>query len=351
MMKQILFSIVFIMSNQTFTNNHSHFNKVNNYLTSLAEQNKFSGSIFIAQQGNVVLSKGYGLACREFNISNTPETKFTIASITKPITAIAILQLYEKELLNLSDTVNKYVPDFCDGDKVTIHHLLSHSSGIPDIFIIPDILNKIKFPITVKDRISLFKNMSLEFTPGTQHQYSQPNYYLLTHIIELVSGMSYDEFVTQHIFIPAGMHNTGSHLNHEIIPNLASGYVQEQGAIRKPDYFDMSWAHGTGGLYSTVEDLYILDQALYTEKLLKHTTSLLMYNSHIPLDNSYYGYGWEISELHNKKYVAHVGKMFGFSSYLIRFIQDNTVIILLSNLEETLDETKNKITTIATMIL
>jgi CubicO group peptidase (beta-lactamase class C family) len=327
--------------------------KINAYLTELASRNQFSGSILIAQNGEILLNQGYGFAQREFNVANTPQTKFTIASLTKPITTIALLQLYEKGLLHFTDTLDKYVPEFIEGKKVTIHHLLSHTSGVPDFTSVEDIFTKIKFPISVKDRALLFARGKLEFEPGTHHSYSQPNYYLLVYIIELLSGISYEEYVIQHIFKPAGMLNTGSHLHREIVAHLASGYVYEDGTIRMPDYFDMSWAHGTGGFYSTVEDLYLLDRALYTEKLLKKSSLQLMYRPHSIMigHDSSYGYGWEISRMHNKKYVAQPGKMFGFSSYFIRFVDDDITIILLSNLEESLEQTKNKIINIVDLLI
>lgn len=308
------------------------------YLEDLVTQNHFSGSVFIAHKGSIILDKGYGYANLEHTVQNTPETKFRIRSITKPFTATLIMQLQEKELLRTTDTLKTYIPDFPHGDIITIAHLLSHTSGIFNLSNVPGIEVLLKSPATIQEVIATFKDKPLEFQPGKMFKYSNSNFMLLTSIIEQVTGKPYAQVLQENILDPLEMKNSGYYTHSEILKNNASGYVLENGTLINAPYFDSCWPLGNGGMYSTTHDLYLFDRALYTDSLLskKSRENMFAIHAHMPDEHAIdYGYGWEIGKVNGKKYVSHWGIWAGFTSDFLRFPEDDLVIIVLSNFEHT----------------
>ncbi|MGH9957958.1 MAG: serine hydrolase domain-containing protein, partial [Pyrinomonadaceae bacterium] len=183
--------------------------KADAHMKPFLEIKGFSGAVLVAKQGRILLRKGYGLANYELGVPNTPETKFHIASVSKSFTAAAIMILVERGLLNTSDSLNKFIPDYPDGDKITVHHLLVHTSGIPNVNSFPDYDAKSKFAQTPASLIEMFKNKPLTMKPGERCSYSNSNYNVLAFIIEKVSGKGYGEFLKETIFDPLGMKDTG----------------------------------------------------------------------------------------------------------------------------------------------
>jgi CubicO group peptidase (beta-lactamase class C family) len=315
------------------------------YLKKSARLEHFSGSVVIVQDSKIVLSKGYNFANREFNVENDPHTKFRITSLSKAFTAVAILQLQEKGHLHVNDTLKKYLKDYPNGDRITIHNLLTHSSGIFNVSNLPNFKDLKKIPTNLEQSIALFKDEPLIFTPGSKHEYSNSNYFLLSYIIEKVSGKTYEEYIQEHIFTPLGMKHSGLDNNKTILKNRAWGYSKNNGELECADYIDMSWPKGNGGLYSTVEDLFLWDQALYTEKLLSKESIQLMFAPYGEINNVspqagyclpvHYGYGWVIGKVVNKNCVGHIGRINGFATDILRFIDDKITIIVLSNFEHT----------------
>ncbi len=198
--------------------------KVDAYVQPFVESNNFSGVILIAQGGKVQVRKAYGLANYELGVPNTPETKFQIASVSKPFTAIAVLLLEERGKLSAQDPVSRYVPDYPNGDKITIHHLLTHTSGIPNVNSMPEYDQRSRFPATPAQLVEIFKNKPADFAPGARYSYSNSNYNLLALILEKVSGQSYGEFVRASILQPLGMKDTGHPRAGELLAQRASGY-------------------------------------------------------------------------------------------------------------------------------
>ncbi len=304
--------------------------KIDSYINAYVDQGWFSGSVLVAKDGNVVLSKGYGMANLEHNIPNTAQTKFKLASITKQFTAMAIMQLQEQGLLSVNDTVSKYIPDYPNGDKITIHHLLTHTSGIPNLNNSEYKTNKTQ-PQTLETRIALFKNKTLESEPGEKHDYTDNNYILLTYIIEKASSKKYETFLQEHIFNPLSMKNTGCDDGKRIIKNKASGYaVIMDGEIVNASYLDMSFEVGAGSLYSTVQDLYLWDRALYTQKL---TSKEYLAQIFTPYKDNY-GYGWYVLQSPYGKLTQHTGLNPGAFTIINRYVDRNVCIILLSNSED-----------------
>ncbi|MDA3952336.1 MAG: serine hydrolase [Bacteroidales bacterium] len=305
---------------------------VDEYIDAHVQMNQFSGSILIAKNDQIIVTKGYGFANYGFEIKNNPEIKFRIASLTKGFTAVAILQLEENSLLSVDDKLQKYIPDYPQGDEITIKHLLTHTSGIPNHTEFED-FNKERrvFGYNILETIETFKNKPFEFIPGEKFKYSNSNYILLGFIIEQVSRMSYDEYVKQNIFEPLKMNSSGFEYPEKVIKNLAQGYCFKNNEIEKANYRDMSNAHASGALYSTTEDLYIWDRALYSEELISNKSKEKMFTEF--KDN--YGFGWGIVNVFNHKMIAHSGDIDGFTSNISRFVNDDISIIILSNFEHT----------------
>jgi len=306
--------------------------KVDEYIDAHMQMNQFSGSILIAKNDQILVNKGYGFTNYSYDIKNAPETKFRIGSLSKGFTAVAILQLEEKGLLNIDDKLKKYIPDYPQGDKITIKNLLTHTSGIPNHTEFED-FNKGRrvYEYSILETIETFKSKSLRFNPGEKFDYSNSNYILLGYIIEQISKLSYSEFIEQNIFKPLNMTNSGFENPEKIIKNLAQGYCKKENEIEKAKYRNMSNAHASGALYSTVEDLYKWDRALYSEALISNESKEKMFTEF----KSNYGFGWGIVDVFDHKMIAHSGEIDGFTSNISRFINDDISIIILSNFEHT----------------
>jgi CubicO group peptidase (beta-lactamase class C family) len=309
-------------------------NAVDEYITPYVDSRIFSGSVLIAQGENILLSKGYGMANLEHDVPNTPQTKFRLGSITKQFTAMAILMLQEQGQLNVQDSVCDYVPNCPEAwQPITIHHLLTHSSGIPNLTDFPDFEEMMASGSTVSGTINTFVEKPLHFTPGTKFSYSNSGYIVLGHIIEQsVGNPSYGAYVRDNIFQSLNMTNTGYDHNSLVLSDRASGYFRiDPNTLGNADYLHMSVPHAAGALYSTVEDLYLWDRALYTEALVSQSSLDMMF---LP-DKDEYGYGWFIGTLLGRKVTAHNGGINGFATSIARFVDDDVVIIVLSNIEDT----------------
>lgn len=341
----LLFKKIMYQNSVTETVNST----LENRIESDYNNGNFSGSVLVAQNGKVVFEKSYGMADYENKVPNTVDTTFRIGSVTKQFTAMSIMMLEEKGFLDINDKVNKYIPDYPAGDEITIQNLLTMSSGIPnnmtDLFPEYDVAsgNYDSDKAILKDEhltpsqlINLFKNKPLNFKPGEKFEYSNSNYIILGYIIEKISNMSYEDFLKKNIFIPLDMKNSG-YDNNEVLSNKAIGYDKISPKPVKTFSWDMSLFFSCGGLYSTVEDLYKWDQALYTEKLVKKETLAKIFKSYTKItgDTGYsycsYGYGWIVQDLAQKPIVEHNGVVPGFLSYIYRNESTKKTIIVLCN--------------------
>ena len=304
--------------------------QVDEYVGAFVEMGRFSGSILVAKGGKVLAAKGYGEANLEHGVPNTPRTKFRLGSITKQFTATAILQLEQRGKLSLEDPVKKHLPGApAAWDPVTVHHLLTHTSGIPTYTGLPGYMKTMFMPVTVYEMIAKFRDLPLEFQPGEKFQYDNSGYFLLGAIIEKVAGERYEDYLRKSIFEPLGMRDTGYDHFETILPNRASGYTRDEGKVEHAAYLDMSQPYSAGSLYSTVEDLLIWDQALYTEKLLPKTALDRMFT---PFKDNY-AYGWMVDQAFNRKRIAHGGGINGFNTMISRFPDDRVLVVVLSNTE------------------
>jgi CubicO group peptidase (beta-lactamase class C family) len=213
-------------------------------------------SVLVARGGDILINKGYGFANLEWNIANSPQAKFRLGSVTKQFTAAGILLLEERGKLKIDDPIKKYVTDApAAWDKITIFHLLTHTSGIPNFTSFPDYASLEASPTTAEKLVSRFRDKPLDFQPGEQWSYSNSGYVLLGYLIEKISGQDYATFVQQNIFTPLDMKDSGYDSNSAIIPRRASGYATGHDGLVNAGFVHMSVPFAAGGLYSTTEDL------------------------------------------------------------------------------------------------
>jgi len=312
--------------------------QIDELLSKYNQYDQFNGSALVAENGKVILKKGYGSANMEWNIPNQPDTKFRLGSITKQFTALLIVKLAEEGKIKLDVPITTYLPDYPkeNGDKITINNLLSHTSGIPNYTSAPNFLKeKAKNPYSPADFVKTFSSLPLEFKPGEKFAYSNSGYFLLGYIIEKITGKTYEQYLQEIIFTPLKMVNSGYDHSDIIIKNRAAGYEKQGKKIVNASYLDMSIPYAAGSLYSTVEDLYLWDQALYTNKLLSEKSMESLFKPYILMGDGGYGYGWFLSEINvgtkKVKLIEHGGGINGFNTNISRIPSDKILIVLLNN--------------------
>ena len=299
----------------------------------LAKQDRFSGAILIAQRGKVLLERGWGQEDRATGKPVKLDTLFRIGSMNKMFTAVAILQLVEAGKVALQNTVDTYLPDYTNRDvaeKVTLRELLNHTGGTGDIFGSQFDANRATLK-TNADYVKLYGTRGLDHEPGKQDNYSNYGFVLLGEIIERVSGMSYYDYVEQHIFKVAGMRSTSSPPETLKIPSRAIGYMKQDGTWvddkDKLPYRGMA----AGGGCSTVGDLFKFAQALESGKLV---SGALLHEATEPQNNGrWYGYGFMVSGGESPRYYGHEGGAPGMNGNLRVFPDLGVVIVVLSNLD------------------
>ena len=303
--------------------------KIDQYLKTASASFRFNGVALIAQKGTVTLNKGYGWKDVKSKTLHDSASIFQIGSITKQFTAAIILKLQEERKLSVSDPIRKYLPDYPNGNKITLYHLLTHTSGIDDYtkhfkpfqFIIKKTVSKQKV-------INTFKDEPLAFEPGTQFQYSSSNYYLLGIIIEKITGNPYEQVVHETIFNPLQMPHSGFNFRNLSSPFKATGYsVFYNGRQTEAADMDSTVLYSAGGIYSTTGDLYKWIKAISGQQILTSDSWKQAFTPH----KGNYGFGWAIDSLYGKKYITHTGVTANFSGLLLYFPDEDISLILLSN--------------------
>lgn len=297
----------------------------------------FNGAVLVARRGKVLYQGAFGLANREWNVPNDSGTKFEIGSMTKQFTAMLILQMVNEGRIRLDGKLSDYLPYYRKdtGSRVTIHHLLTHTSGVPNFTSLPGFLDGAasRTHYEVQEFVTKYCSGDLEFEPGTKFNYSNSGYFLLGAILEQVSGKTYEELLQAGIFGPLGMKNSGYTHTETVIPHRAAGYERTDSGFQNARFYDMSIPFSAGALYSTVGDLFLWDQALYGEQLLPAKLRDLMFKPN--LEN--YSYGWVMlvpaasSPYAGESIPMHGGAIFGFQSVIQRIIQHHELIVLLDN--------------------
>ena len=298
---------------------------------------KFRGAVLVTRGGEPWLRAGYGLASEELQVPNTPETKFRLGSITKQFTAMAILILQERGKLQVADPISKHLADTPKAwEGITIHHLLTHTSGIPNFTSFPDYLSTMAQPSPPAKTLLRFKDKPLDSPPGSKHQYSNSGYIVLGLIIEKAAGRSYDSFLREAIFDPLAMRDTGYDQPRVVIARRAQGHGRFLGILQNAQYIDMSIPHAAGALYSTVDDLSKWDQALNTEKLIPRAMIEKMFTP----DKNNYAYGWVVIRREGRPTIhLHGGGINGFVTDIARSPDEKICIVVLCN-DESLSPTR-----------
>jgi CubicO group peptidase (beta-lactamase class C family) len=324
---------IFVLS--VFSQNKK--SKLEEVMKTYHNYNMFDGAVLVAEKGKIIYKKAFGIANREWNISNTIHTKFMIGSVSKPLTAMLMLIQVQKGLISLDKTIADYLPEFNNkpGAKITIKQLLNHTSGIPNYDIIKDFFPRISRQNFARaDYIKVYMDSALSFEPGTKYSYSSWGYFTLGYIMERVTGKSYAALMKADIFDKLQMNNSGSYFHTQIVPNRATGYDYSFGRFTTSDFRDQSNTMGTGDLYSTVEDLFAFHLSISNNTLLnKQLTDEMLYAGKT---QNNYGYGWfnKIFKYGTTDSIAtnfHLGMTYGFISFALRIPATNSFVVILCN--------------------
>lgn len=307
--------------------------KTDSLLLAKYPKTEAGGCFLIAKKGDILYQKAFGMANLEHAIPMQTNAVFEIGSLTKQFTALAILQLGEQGKLTLQDPITKYLPEFPVNEGIiTIHHLLTHTSGIKDFTSLPNLESIAKSDINPLDFIKLLEQQAKVFTPGEQFQYCNAGYIILGYIIEQLSGMTYADYISKNIFEKLKMEHSYYANHSKVIPNRAYGYQDKKGIINRKA-INYSIPYAAGALMSSVEDLWkwqegIRNNQLVSKKWKEKAFTNYTLNNGQPIN---YGYGWHIREINGQKTYEHGGSIFGFKSMGVYIPEQSIYVIALTN--------------------
>ncbi len=291
---------------------------------------QFTGAVLVAKRGEVIFDRAYGLADLEWDVANTTDTHFRIGSITKQFTAVCILLLEERGKLKLTDPVSAHVPDApAAWSQITLHHLLTHTSGLSNVTSDPEFFLWKSQPATVRQMVGRFRDQPLDFPAGTRFAYSNSNYLVLGLIVETLAGQSFGDFLREAVLDPLGLKETGVDSNSRILPRRARGYELSRGEIFNASYSHMSVPHAAGAIYSTTHDLRRWAEAIFGDQLLTAASRAKLLT---PAQDGY-ALGVRVYDSFGRKLIEHGGAIAGFSSFLGHYPNEGLTIVVLSNLE------------------
>ena len=302
---------------------------VDAYLQPLLRTNNFSGVILVAQGDEIVLHRAYGQASIEHRVPNRPDTVFQIASVSKPFTAAAIMLLAEQGRVDLRAPLSAILPGYPNGGRLTVHHLLTHTSGIPNINDFPEYADVQRRPHSPEELVAYFRDRPLEFEPASRYAYSNSNYNLLALVVERASGMEFGEFLRSAIFEPLRLQQTGHHGSAaQIVPGLATGYAPAGSLdLERATYVDWSVKTGNGSLYSSAPDLLRFFRAVHEGRLLQPASRSATFTEHV----RNVGYGWFLTEA-NGRAIHHInGRSPGWAAQADYYVEDEVTVIVLAN--------------------
>jgi CubicO group peptidase (beta-lactamase class C family) len=335
--KQILipaFGLLFNVTNAQNVSNPQITIQFDKLLSEQFKSNETGVSVLISKKGEVIYKKAFGMANLELNVPMQVDNVFRIGSITKQFTAVAILQLMEQGRLRLNDNITKYIPDYpTQGNKITIEHLLTHTSGIANKTDMPDYMGRIDLKPT--EMIDHFKNVPMKFTPGTNWSYSNNGYFLLGYIIEKITDKTYEEYLEENIFKPLGMTNSLYANDTKIIKNRAGGYTKEENGFENAQPLSMTHPYSAGSIQSTVEDLFKWHKAIHSYKLIKKENLDKAFTRYKLTDGkeTSYGYGWRLGYVYENPSIWHGGLINGFITMEIYLPNEDVFVAVFSNCE------------------
>lgn len=291
-------------------------------------------SIGVKRGGDLLLTKGYGLADIENGVSATAETVYRIGSITKQFTAAAVMQLVEAGQIDIDASMTEYLPDYpAAGQDVTIRHLLTHTSGIKSYTGLASWAPKKTLDLSDEELVDLFKDEPVDFAPGERFLYNNSGFYLLGMIIEAVSGESYRDYLDAHVFGPLGMSRSLYCDERPIVPGRAEGYEQDGGELVNAEYLSMNQPGAAGALCSTVPDLLLWTSALRSGRVVSGASygQMTISGTLNSGDDTGYGFGLGVGDLGGNSSVAHGGGINGFSTMMAHYMESDLDIVVLSN--------------------
>jgi len=305
---------------------HEHFHAFIDYYE---KNNYLQGNLLIWHKGNIIHNSSYGSANIEMNVPHDDRKRFKIASLTKAFTAMLVFCLHDKGLLNIYDSVKKYLPLLEKYKSVTLYHCLTCSSGIPDFASKSDYWDKnMRIPQDISNVIEEIYQDELNFTPGTAYEYSSTGYLIITKIIESVTKLSYDEALKKYILIPLELKDTGCMNNVDVVPNLVDSYgfwVEDIQAAKT----DMSFPTGAAGMYSTTNDLSKWGRAIIDKRLIPEA----LYQIYETAYKASYACGWDVTTIEQKEVIQHQGDLDGFATSIKICREEEIVVVFLSNQE------------------
>lgn len=303
-------------------------------ISSMYTANEPGVSILVAKDGKSIYRKAFGKASLELDVPLKPENVFEIGSITKQFTAVAILMLEEQGKLKIDDEITKYIPDYpTNGKKITIHHLLNHTSGIKSYTGMQSFMKSARTDMTPKELIDVFKNEPMDFDPGEEFKYNNSGYILLGYIIEVISGDTYENFIEKNIFEKIDMNSSYYGNMSELIKNRALGYKQEGDTFLNADYLSLTLPYAAGSLMSTIDDLLKWQNAINANTFIKRTSLEKAINGSTlnSGEEINYGYGWRKTDIQGSKGYSHSGGIFGYTTNGIFLEKENVYVIGLTN--------------------
>lgn len=290
-------------------------------------------TVLVAKNGKSLYRKAFGMANLELKVPMKPEHVLELGSITKQFTAVAILKLMEEGKLSLEDPLSKYITDYPNGINIKIHHLLNHTSGIKSYTDMASFRQLARTDMSPEELIAVFKDEPMDFEPGEKYKYNNSAYIILGHLVEKISGISYEEFIKKNIFIPLGMKNSYYGSKSTVIPNRASGYQPVENGHKNADYLSMTLPYAAGSLMSNVDDMLLWNQAVHNNSLISEKSKQLAFKNYSLNDGSaiYYGLGWGVNEMAGSPTLEHGGGIFGYTTYGAYAPGENIYVIVLTN--------------------
>lgn len=338
MKQQIIFIAIGLWFNMAIAQQANDQHIIAEFDKLLSEQFKADetgATALVARHGRIIYNKAFGMANLELNVPMKPDNVFRIASITKQFTAVAILQLAEQAKLNLQDEITLFIPDYpTEGKRITIEHLLTHTSGIQDFTRIksPD-AQRGRLDFSPVEMIDYFKNEPMRFDPGTHWEYSNSGYFLLGYIIEKVTGKTYREYLEENFFKPLGMSNSLYADDIKLVENRAYGYTMSENGVENAPNLSMTQPFSAGAIQSTVEDLFKWQMAVQAGKVIKKEFLDKAWSGYLLADGNKanYGYGWRLGYIQGSPSVWHGGLINGFTTMAMYLPDEDVFVAVFSN--------------------
>jgi len=314
--------------------------KLDTFFKALQKNTGFNGTVLVAQYGKIIYKRAFGIANNFTKDQLSTRTPFQLASVSKQFTAVSILQLMEQGKLKLDDRVEQHIPGFPYDSSITIRSLLTHKSGLANYAYCLDKYYDKKAPLTNAKVVELFKKIKpgIDYHPNRQFHYNNTNYILLAYIVERISGKGFREYLKENIFIPAGMTESFVYdpAHPELLKKSATGYQPKRSGLAVVGFDHLDGVTGDKGIYSTVEDMFLWDQALNSETVIKLSSlaeAFTPQHTKPKVLTTNYGLGWRLKQIENGEWITyHTGWWHGFKNYYLHNQKDNSAIIILGNM-------------------